>query len=1063
MSEARRHSVDVPLSRTLFALRRVRSLRDPSTNSMSKFTAFIDNLGWETRSFNEASLGLENVHDGVRSDKHSLLGLKNFLSDRILEEYDTDAELDYDISRRPNVKLISQKKSGRIQFQSRDLLKMKRDDESGFSKSSMDGVHESSGLFSESSQLDLTWFPHCTSHLSGDMNSVNDPKIESARSGERAAAVLKRKSVYGKLIKPSGVVEGVSRSHVGSSCPSITDTPVDGSSVSTNEEVDVVASNHHGCGVSCCWPRTPKFRELNLPSDMDGYAFLSKEGKETPQSGKERSSVHFNRDLAMHADTPRSLSQKFRPRSFSELVGQHVVAQSLLSAIAKRKVASLYLFHGSRGTGKTSTSRIFAAALNCFSLEENRPCGLCRECILFFSGRGQNVKEVDAAKMNRSGRVKALLKNAALAPVSSRFKVFIIDECQLLRGETWAAFLTGLEELPRHAVFVMVTADLDKLPRGAVSRCQRYHFPKIRDADIVSRLQKICDEEGLNFDKIALDFVAAKSNGSLRDAETILDQLSLLGKRITLSLAYELTGVVSDDELLDLLDLALSSDTSNTVRKARELMRSRVDPMQLISQLANLIMDILAGRCQPGSSEVGRRFFGRHPSEVDLQKLRHALKILSETEKQLGTLKNQTTWLTVALLQFSAGESASLFGRNDSRVCLETACPKDDGFCSTSSKREGLNNSISHACNPSESHQSEIHYNHARKLETIWRRTLEECQSNTLKRFLKEKAKLSSVFVNQGLAIADVELCHPDHVYRAEKSWKLIASSLQLVLGCNVKIRINFRPCTERKNVKVKSSSFNLLTCSCGKQENSVSGTVDGCNYSDASPSPSNQPLKRETSDNGHSSYQFSPLMHRLPATNNAISLHRNDADTIRNIEVNALSTGTTTSHREVDSGMPSGCKLEINSSEEMKNTECQYLSTHEPEAQPSCFSKTRKLKRLLRSSDASCTICLRIQPNHKLEFSIPRKASIEPYFCMDDPYILCSSSNTQIMRSNTSADEDRPSKESKVSAKLHCRRSPRFPVRKGWLRKRLNERKCQWVAWILPCSTAKLDGRHQL
>lgn len=239
-------------------------------------------------------------------------------------------------------------------------------------------------------------------------------------------------------------------------------------------------------------------------------------------------------------ETPRSFSQKFRPKSFDELVGQNVVTKSLLNAISKGRITSLYIFHGPRGTGKTSASRIFAAALNCLSLEECKPCGLCRECVLFFSGRIRDVKEIDSVRINRAERIRSLIKNASIPPVSSRFKVFIIDECHLLHGETWATILNSLENFSQHSVFVMITPDLEKLPRSAVTRSQRYHFPKIKDADIATRLGNICVEEGIDFDLVALDFIAAKSNGSLRDAEMMLDQLSLLGKRITMSLAYEL-------------------------------------------------------------------------------------------------------------------------------------------------------------------------------------------------------------------------------------------------------------------------------------------------------------------------------------------------------------------------------------------------------------------------------------------------------------------------------------------------------------------------------------------
>jgi DNA polymerase III subunit gamma/tau len=163
---------------------------------------------------------------------------------------------------------------------------------------------------------------------------------------------------------------------------------------------------------------------------------------------------------------------------------------------------------------------------------------------LFFSGRSKDVKEVDSLRINRSDKAKSLVKNACSTnPVSSRFKVFIIDECQLLNKETWVILLNSLVSVSQHVVFVMITPDLDKLPRSAVSRAQKYHFAKIKDADIANRLKRICAEEGLESEQDALDFISAKSCGSLRDAEMMLDQLSLLGKKITISLVYELVSL----------------------------------------------------------------------------------------------------------------------------------------------------------------------------------------------------------------------------------------------------------------------------------------------------------------------------------------------------------------------------------------------------------------------------------------------------------------------------------------------------------------------------------------
>jgi DNA polymerase III subunit gamma/tau len=241
-----------------------------------------------------------------------------------------------------------------------------------------------------------------------------------------------------------------------------------------------------------------------------------------------------------------SLSQKYKPVFFSELIGQNIVVQSLTNAISRGRIAPVYLFQGPRGIGKTSAARIFASALNCTSAEEIKPCGYCRECSDSISGKTRDLWEVDGTDKKGIDKVRYLLKKISRGPPlgSSRYKVFLIDECHLLPSKMWLAFLKFLEEPPQRVVFIFVTTDPDNVPRTVQSRCQKYLFSKIKDRDIVARLRKISNEENLDVELNALDLIALNADGSLRDAETMLDQLSLLGKKITTSLVNELVSSV---------------------------------------------------------------------------------------------------------------------------------------------------------------------------------------------------------------------------------------------------------------------------------------------------------------------------------------------------------------------------------------------------------------------------------------------------------------------------------------------------------------------------------------
>ncbi|CAL9766341.1 unnamed protein product [Musa acuminata subsp. burmannicoides] len=993
MTEAPRHSVDIPLSKTLVALKRVRSLRDPSTNSMSKFTAVIEHMNIGANSLNVPfEMNDSNKHHVLQSGKYHL---KEEIED-VLSNSGSNFS-----SRIPNPKSTFPEKSCAVKVRGSKPTRTKL-----AHKSHRDRPRKS---------LASARVRHSTRHVEVEVDSYKAPEFDLA---DRVTATGK-KPFYRNSRKPASAV-----SHAGSPCKSVSEAHTTGSRRPTmgfatldsqSKSNDIVGSNFSGCGISYCWSGTPKYRGRNIYSDD--------EEQEKPLLSAEQSETACV-NSARYPQSPRSLSQKFRPKSFNELVGLNVISQSLLHAITKGKISPLYLFHGPHGNGKTSTARVFAAALNCLSDVEHRPCGFCRECVLLFSGRSRNIKELDAAKINHKERFKALQKNASVVPCSGRFEVFIIEECQSLREEAWATIFKSLDELPGRAVYVMITSDLDTLPHSYVSRCQRYHFPKIKEVDIINRLQKISIEEELEFDMDALDFIATKSNGSLRDAETMLDQLALLGKRITVSLANELIGVVSDDELLNLLDLALSSDTANTVRRARELMVSRVDPLQLVSQLANVIMDILAGRS--GFSELGRSFIQRHAAaDIGMQKLRHALKVLSETEKQLRSSKNQATWLTVALLQLSAVESSPLTEINSSHACTEMTYLRgnyvrvtaNDGILSTTKAWEGIRSSVCYTCSENKPGCSDRNCNR-KKLESIWRKVTQRCQSNSFRSFLQLEGCLSAVYTHEGVAVAEVEFYRPDHVSRAAKSQELIACALQHVLGCNVEIRIKFVPKPVRKVAKPKKSPFSLLSCSGRKQEISLSTMSDDCETETSARIESSFKIY-----SSHHAQKLSPFIAQFgdkPLPKN----HDIKATTVRKTEDNVQGAESVATDGQIN--LQNERKVETYSSGK-RGEASEFSSVPEPEIQPNCFPKKLKFQRKLFSSNTAHAICLRIQQQNKSELSIPDKEASESYFCMYDPYILNSSSASQFTCS--SREETIPCKESRLRSKLFCWRMPKPQV----------------------------------
>ncbi|GMH05523.1 hypothetical protein Nepgr_007363 [Nepenthes gracilis] len=355
------------------------------------------------------------------------------------------------------------------------------------------------------------------------------------------------------------------------------------------------------------------------------------------------------------------LTQKYTPRTFRDLVGQNLVSQALSNAVLQRKVGLLYVFYGPHGTGKTSCARVFARALNCQSLEHPKPCGFCGFCVAHDMGKSRNIKEVDPVSNFDFESIMDLLDGMMVSQQSSQYRVLIFDDCDTLSADCWSAISKVIDRVSRRVVFVLVCSSLDVLPHIIISRCQKFFFPKLKDADIVYALQWISTKEGLEIDRDALKLIASRSDGSLRDAEMTLEQLSLLGQRISVALVQELVGLISDDKLVDLLDLALSADTVNTVKNLREIIETGVEPLALMSQLATVITDILAG-CYNFKKERRRKKFFRQQalSKDDMEKLRQALKTLSEAEKQLRISNDKLTWLTAALLQLAPDQQYML-------------------------------------------------------------------------------------------------------------------------------------------------------------------------------------------------------------------------------------------------------------------------------------------------------------------------------------------------------------------------------------------------------------------
>jgi len=331
----------------------------------------------------------------------------------------------------------------------------------------------------------------------------------------------------------------------------------------------------------------------------------------------------------------QALYLKYRPISWDDVVGQSHIVQPIQNSVAAGRMSHAYLFAGPRGTGKTSIARILAKAANCLNENQNeRPCNECVNCLAVNKGSFLDLIEIDAASNTSVEDVRSLREKINFSPNSGKYKVYIIDEVHMLSTAAFNALLKTLEEPPAHAIFVLATTEVHKIPATVMSRCQRHEFRRIPVNEIVEQLKNISASEGIEADEDVFQVIARQAVGGMRDGISLLDQLSAIGGKISLESAENVLGTATSESVLELVSAMIDKDAAQGLTIIQSTLDGGSDPRQFARQIIEYlrgVMIVLSGNAgQVDATAETKTKMAEHAQAFNSKRLVEVIRIYNE-------------------------------------------------------------------------------------------------------------------------------------------------------------------------------------------------------------------------------------------------------------------------------------------------------------------------------------------------------------------------------------------------------------------------------------------------